>query len=48
MFERPVEVDEAYIGGKLSNRRRGARLLGRGSVGKTPVAGIKDRATNRI
>ena len=52
MFYGPVEVDETYIGGKRSNmsnaRRRELADTGRGPVGKTPVVGIKDRATNQI
>ena len=49
-FSGPVEVDEAYMGGKrrnMSNKQRKA-LSGRGPVGKTAVAGIKDRPTNRV
>ena len=48
-FSGPVEVDETYMGGKrknMSNAKR-ASLEGRGAVGKTTVAGAKDRATNR-
>ena len=49
-FSGPVEVDEAYMGGKrrnMSNKQRKA-LTGRGPVGKTAVAGIKDRASNHV
>ncbi len=46
----PVEVDETYMGGKRKNmshkKRKG--LTGRGPVGKTAVAGIKDRASNQV
>ena len=48
-FAGPVEVDEAYMGGKrrnMSNKQRKS-LTGRGPVGKTAVAGIKDRPTNQ-
>lgn len=48
-FAGPVEVDEAYVGGKEANKHESKkRRAGRGTVGKTPVVGIKDRATNRI
>ena len=48
-FQGPVEVDEAYIGGKEMNKHASKKLrAGRGSVGKITVAGIRDRATNRI
>jgi transposase-like protein len=39
-----VEVDEAYFGGKESNKHAHKKLKrGRGSVGKTPVLGIRER-----
>lgn len=46
----PVEVDEAYIGGKRSNMRpeRRKRFHGRGAQGKAIVVGAKDRPTKRI
>ena len=48
----PVEADEAHFGGKRKNmsnaKRKELSGTGRGSVGKTAVAGIKDRATNKI
>ena len=37
----PVEVDEAFIGGRRRQQK------GRGPVGKTTVAGAKDRATGQ-
>lgn len=50
LFSGPVEVDETYMGGKRKNmpNRKRKQLEGRGTVGKTVVAGAKDRATNRV
>ncbi len=51
-FEGPVEVDESYFGGRrrnMSNSRRKALTdTGRGTVGKTAVVGIRDRATKQV
>ena len=49
LFAGPVEVDEKYVGGLEKNKHAADKLrAGRGTVGKTPVAGMKDRATNQI
>ena len=45
----PVEVDETYVGGLARNQHASQRKhKGRGMVGKTPVVGMKSRATNQV
>ena len=45
----PVEVDETYMGGKNANKHWDKKIKNaNGTVGKTPVVGIKDRETNKV
>lgn len=42
-----IEVDETFIGGRESNKHENKKLKqGRGSVGKTPVLGMRERGGN--
>ena len=43
-FSGKIEMDATYIGGKEENKHASKKLkAGRGTVGKTPVLGMKER-----
>lgn len=44
-----IEMDETFMGGKESAKHESKKLRqGRGTVGKTPVVGIKDWPTKQV
>lgn len=52
VFNGPVEVDEAYFGGRRKNmsnaKRRELAGTGRGAISKATVVGAKDRPTKQV
>lgn len=49
VFSGPVEVDEAYMGGKNANKHAHKKIKNAtGTAGKTAVVGMKDRKTNHV
>lgn len=49
LFEGEIEADQAHFGGAEINKHEHKKLnAGRGAVGKTTVAGLKNRDTNLI
>ena len=51
-FLGPVEADETYMGGLRKNmshkKRKKVKNKSRGTAGKTIIAGVKDRSTNKV
>ena len=49
LFSGPVELDEAYFGGREKDKHANQKLrAGRGTVGKTVVAGARDHDSGQV
>ncbi len=47
-FSGAVEADETFVGGLDKNRPKWKRSRGRGTEGKIPIVGLKDRKANKV
>jgi hypothetical protein len=44
-----IEIDETFVGGKETNKHESKKLkAGRGTVGKTPVIGMRERGGRTV
>src|SRR5271157_362800 len=49
MLQGIIEIDETYVGGKATNKHESKKLkAGRGTVGKTPVLGMRERGGRTV